>query len=119
MSSVHDRSIEPIYLTTTDQGEVNISTENYATLSLSFAGTITTGTFTVEGSNDGTEWEEVAIAKNNNQVPDNEIAETGTFVVGVTSYSLVKIVPDSFTGNVRITPNLTTRITPPFTVGIV
>lgn len=118
MSSVNDRSVEPIYLTTTDQGEVNISTENYATLSLSFAGTITTGTFTVEGSNDGQEWEELPVAKNNNQITDNEITETGTFIVGVTSYSLAKIVPDSFTGNIRITPNLSTRITPPFTVGI-
>ncbi len=117
MSSVDDRSVEPIYLTTTNQTPPIISTSSYATLSLSFAGTITTGTFTVEGSTDGVEWEELPVAKSNSQVPNNEIAEVGTFVIGVAGYALARIVPDLFTGNVRISPNLSTRYTPAFTVG--
>lgn len=117
MSSVDDLSLEPVYLSTTAQGDVPISTHNYATLALSIAGTITTGSFTVEGTTDGAEWEELPVAKSNNQLPGNEITETGTFIIGVAGYVKARIVPDTFTGNVRITPNLSKRITPAFTAG--
>lgn len=118
MSSVDDLSLEPEYLSTTDQGELKWSTHNYATLSLSIGGTLTTGTFTVEGTTDGAEWEELPVAKSNNQLADNEIAETGTFIIGVAGYVQARLVPDSFTGFLRITPNLSKRITPAFTVGM-
>ncbi len=117
MSSVDDLSLEPVYLSTTAQGDVPISTHNYATLGLTFAGTITTGTFVVEGTMDGVEWEELPVAKSNNQLPNNEITEVGTFIVGIAGYVKARIVPDSFTGNVRITPNVSKRITPAFTAG--
>lgn len=117
MSNVNDRSLEPVYLTTTSQTTVPFSVASYSTLSLSFAGTITTGTFTVEASTDGVEWEELPVAKSNNQLANNEIGEVGTFIIGVAGYALARIVPDSFTGNVKISPNISTRYTPAFTVG--
>ena len=118
MSGVNDLSLEPIYIGTADNDPViQISTHNYATLGLSIAGKITTGTFTVDGTQDGVTWEELPIAKSNSQLASNEIVATGAYIVGVAGYVMIQIVPDSFTGQVRITPNVSTRITPAFTVG--
>lgn len=117
MSGVDDLSLEPVYLSTTDQGDVPLSTHNYATLGLTVAGTFTTGNFVVEGTMDGVEWVELPVAIGNNQLPQNEITAVGTYIVGVAGYVKARIVPDTFTGNVRITPNLSKRITPAFTVG--
>ena len=118
MSGVDDLSLEPVYLATLDDDKmIQWSTHNYATLGISIGGTITTGTFTVEATEDGAEWVEIPVAKGNNQLPNNEITETGSYIVGVAGYSLARLVPDSFTGNVRVSANLSKRITPAFTVG--
>ncbi len=111
MSGVDDLSLEPVYLTTTDQGTIQLSSHNYATLGLSVAGTVTTGNLTVDGTTDGVNWEELPIAKGNAQVADNEIVAAGAYIVSVAGYSLVRIVPTTFTGSVRVTPNLSKRVT--------
>lgn len=119
MSSVDDLSLEPVYITTLDSNPViRWSSHNYATFGLSIAGTITTGNFTIDGTTDGVVWEELPIAQSNNQLADNEIVATGTYIVGVAGYSLIRLVPTSFTGQVRITPNMSKRITPAFTIGL-
>ncbi len=118
MSGVDDLSLEPVYISTLDSDPIiKWSTHNYATLALSIAGTITTGTFTVDGTTDGVTWEELPIAKGNSQLASNEIVARGSYIVGVAGYVLVQLVPDTFTGNVRVTPNLSKRITPPFAIG--
>ena len=117
MSSVDDLSLEPVYLTTTDQGIITWSTHNYATLGLSIAGTITTPGFTVEGTEDNVTWQELPVAKGNSQIADNDIVATGSYIVGVAGYALVRLVPTDFTGSVRVTPNLSKRMTPAFTIG--
>ncbi len=116
MSSVDDFS-QQNWLTTTSQVPPTYSVKNYATLGLSIAGTITTGTFTVEVSTDGSEWEETTVAKSGSQLADNEITETGSFIAGVAGYTLARLVPNTFTGSVQVTANISTRITPAFTVG--
>jgi len=116
MSSVDDVS-QVNYLTTTSQVPPTYSVRNYATLGLSIAGTITTGTFTVEGTDDGSTWQELPIAKGNTQLADNTITETGSYIVGVAGYALARLVPDTFTGSVRVAANISTRITPAFALG--
>ncbi len=116
MSSVDDVSQEN-YLTTTSQVPVTYSVRNYATLGLSIAGTITTGDFTVEGSDDGSTWQELPVARGNTQLADNTIIATGSYIVGVAGYALARLVPDTFTGTVRVIGNISTRITPAFALG--
>jgi len=116
MSSVEDVS-RVDYLSTLSQNPPVYSVKNYATLGLSIAGTISTGDFTIEASADGVEWEEVTVAKNGNQLPDNTITETGSFIAGVAGFQLARLLPDTFTGQVQVTANISTRITPAFTVG--
>lgn len=111
-------TIQTDYLNTAVQPVVTYSTRNYATLGLSIAGTVTTGTFTVEGSTDGFTWEQLPVAEGNNQVADNEIDAAGSYIVGVAGYAQARLVPDTFTGSVQVTANISTRITPAFTIGI-
>ncbi len=118
MSGVDDLSLEPVYLSTVDQGDVYWSVHNYATMGLSVAGTMTTGDFTIEGTTDGTEWEELPIARSNVQLTDNAIVAPGAYIIGVAGYTRARLVPDTFTGNVRLTPNLSKRITPAFALPI-
>lgn len=116
MSSVDDFS-QQNWLTTASQVPPQYSVKNYATLGLSIAGTMT-GNFTVEVSTDGNEWEETTVAKSGNQLADNEITETGSFIAGVAGYQLARLVPNTFTGSVQVTANISTRPTPAFIVGL-
>ena len=106
------------YLSTTSQGNINYSVANYATLGITISGTITTGSFVVEATTDGAVWEEIPIAKGGNQLANNEIVAAGAYIVGVAGYTLARLVPDTFTGNVIVTTNISTRITPAFTIGL-
>lgn len=114
MSSVNDVS-QVNYLTTLSQPVPVYSVKNYATLGLAIAGTITTGTFTVEASVDGNTWDEVPVAQGNVQLADNEITTVGGYIAGVAGYALARLVPATFTGQVQVTANISTRITPSFT----
>ncbi len=116
--STNDDVARVDYLNTLHQGNINYSVANYATLGLSIAGTISTGTFVVEASTDGVEWEEIPIAKGGNQLANNEIVAVGSYIVGVAGYTLARLVPDTFTGFVNVTANISTRITPAFTIGL-
>ena len=104
------------YLDTTVQPDIQYSVMNYATLGLSISGTLTTGTFTVEGTQDGVEWQELPIVQGNVMLPNNEIVNTGSYVIDVTNYTLARLIPDTFTGSVRVTANQSTR---PFITGVV
>lgn len=116
MSSVDDVS-QQNWLNTASQNPPSYSVKNYATLGLSIAGTITTGTFTVEGTDDGNTWETLPVAKGGNQLASNQIVATGSYIVGVAGYALARLVPASFTGSVQVSANISTRPTPPFIVG--
>lgn len=118
MSGVDDLSLEPVYLTTTDQSVIRISTHNYGTLGLSVAGTMSTGGFTVDGTEDGVIWQELPIAQGNTQLADNDIVAPGSYIVPVAGYVMVRVVPTSFTGAVRITPNVSKRVVSTFTFGV-
>jgi len=118
MSGVDDLSLEPVYLTTASQDDVYLSVHNYATLGISVGGTISSGNLTVEGTTDGSEWEELPVAKSNVQLTDNEIISSGTYIIGVAGYTRARIVPNLFEGSVRITPNVSKRITPAFALPI-
>jgi len=114
----HNDLSQENYIDTTAQSDVVYSTRNYATLGLSISGTITTGTFTVEGTEDGYTWQELPVAQGNVQLAGDEITAVGSYIVGVAGYALVRLVPDNFTGSLRIMGNISTRITPAFTIGI-
>lgn len=114
MSSVDDVS-KADWISTTEQYIAPYSTRNYATLGLSIGGTISSGTFTVEGTTDGVTWEELPVAKGNTALAANEITQTGAYIVGVAGYAQARIVPDSFTGQIQITANISTRIPQTFT----
>ena len=116
MSSVDDVS-QVNYLSTTSQVPVTYSVRNYSTLGLSLAGTFTTRGFTVEGSDDGHTWTELPIAKGNSQVADTTILAAGSYIVGVAGYAVARLAPDTVTGQVTVTANISTRTTPAFTVG--
>lgn len=109
-------TIQTDYLNTSVQPTVVYSTRNYATLGLSVIGTLS-GVLVVEGSNDGVSWEMLPIAEGGAQVPNNYIADEGTYIVGVAGYAQTRLVPTGFSGSIQVTANISTRITPAFTVG--
>ena len=113
MSSVDDVS-RVDYLSTTAQKPVVYSTKNLATLGLSIAGTITTGSFTAEGSEDGHTWTEIPVARGNTQLSENKIIAAGSYIVGVAGYALTRLLPNTFTGQVQVSANISTRPTPAF-----
>lgn len=111
MSGVDDISLEPVYINTVDSNPViKWGTHNYATFGFSVAGTVTTGTFIIEGTEDGATWDELPIYTGTVQLPNNEVVDTGSYRVDISGFALIRLVPDTFTGNVRITPNLSKRI---------
>lgn len=111
MSRVDD-VLRVAYLTTLAQAPVYLSTLNYATLGLSVAGTMASGSFTVEGTQDGQMWEELPIGQGSTRIANDEIVQPGVYVVNVAAYSQARVLPDNFTGSVRITSNVSTRFAP-------
>ncbi len=92
------------------------STLGYASIGLSVAGTFS-GSITAEGSDDGSTWQQLPIAQGNTQLADNAITTAGSYVLSTVNYALVRlVVSGGFTGTPRVTANVSTRITPAFTL---
>jgi hypothetical protein len=85
---------------------ISYSTLGFGSIGFSLAGTFTSGTITLEGTIDGNSWTVLAAYKA--QTSYTSITTTGNYIASVVGYTEVKLVPDSFVGQLLVTANITT-----------
>jgi hypothetical protein len=94
------------------------STFGYGSVGLSVAGTFT-GNITAEGSDDGSTWQQVPIAKGNTQLANDQIITEGSYVINAVNYALIRLVPNTFTGTPRVTATVSPIAPPPFMLPVI
>lgn len=82
----------------------------YGTLGLSLAGTFSAGTLQVQGSNDGRTWMALTVFTSGSTASGTTISAVGNYNVGLVSFTLARLVPTGFSGNLTVTASISTEI---------
>ncbi len=90
-------------------------TQGYSSMGIDVTGTFTSGSFILEGSNDGATWTTLNTANADGIVTDGIIFTTGHYIFDILGFNQVRYTPTSVVGTLVLSTLGTVEVAPAFT----
>lgn len=81
------------------QSDITWNVQGYSGMGLDVSGTITSGSFTLQGTNDGVTWTNCKFADDSTAT----VSATGHYTVRFLGFNIVKLVPSALDADITLT----------------